>query len=80
MKDNKFTYDALFAGEENVMPKKGENVVIVGGKRMIGVKRNIIIANSVWDKVIEMSKSYDKKFSNIVNVALIKYFEDLKQS
>lgn len=77
---NKFTYDALFAGEENVIPKQGEKVIIVGGKKMIGKKRTIVIENSVWDNVIQMSKVSDKKISNIVNVALIKYFEEINKS
>lgn len=77
---NKFTYDALFAGEESVIPKQGEKVIIVGGKKMIGKKRTIVIENSVWDNVIQTSKVSDKKISNIVNVALIKYFEEINKS
>ena len=38
---NKFTYDALFAGEESVIPKQGEKVIIVGGKKMIGKNQKL---------------------------------------
>ena len=73
---NKLTYDALFAGEESVIPKQGEKVIIVGGTKMLGKKRTIVIENSVWENVLELSRRSGKKISNIVNGVLIKYFEE----